>query len=206
MATCSTATLIEQACANNFLAAATDVELYRALKHQLLCNIEAAGGGGGATAFTGLTDTFPSYVGRALQVLRVNAGETGIESVSISASTVTKFASADITLDGASTAYTVAHPLGATPPQVKAVLLCIANDAATGYLIGDETALTGWVNSSQTVPAFSRTDTATDIIVSLAGSVLVGNESNYVINTRSGSGLVNPSSFNNFALKIYAWL
>lgn len=203
---CNLSTIQAEACLSGIGREQSRIKLLQWIA-QLTCEAaEAAGGGGGATAFTGLTDTFPSYVGRALQVLRVNAGETGIESVSISASTVTKFASANIALDGASTAYTVAHPLGATPPQVKAVLLCIANDAATGYLIGDETALTGWVNSSQTVPAFSRTDTATDIIVSLAGSVLVGNESNYVINTRSGSGLVNPSSFNNFALKVYAWL
>lgn len=38
-------------------------------------------GGGGASAFTGLTDTPGSYSGEALKLARVNAGETAIEFV-----------------------------------------------------------------------------------------------------------------------------
>lgn len=37
------------------------------------------GGGGGASAFTDLTDVPSSYTGAALQSVRVNAGETGLE-------------------------------------------------------------------------------------------------------------------------------
>jgi hypothetical protein len=46
----------------------------------------AAGGssGGGASEFTALTDTPSSYVGQALQALRVNAGETALEFVTAS--------------------------------------------------------------------------------------------------------------------------
>lgn len=47
---------------------------------QLEMTFTATGGGGGATAFTGLTDTFPNYSGKASQILRVNAGETGVEN------------------------------------------------------------------------------------------------------------------------------
>ena len=38
-----------------------------------------AGGGGGATTFTGLSDTPGAYTGASLQAVRVNAGETGLE-------------------------------------------------------------------------------------------------------------------------------
>lgn len=38
------------------------------------------GGGSGADTFLELGDTFANYFGRTLQLLRVNAGETGIES------------------------------------------------------------------------------------------------------------------------------
>lgn len=47
MATCSASTLLSQACANGFDAAATDPVVYRSLKLQLLCNIFDGGGGGG---------------------------------------------------------------------------------------------------------------------------------------------------------------
>jgi len=38
------------------------------------------GGGGGVTSFTGLTDTPSAYTGLATYLMRVNAGETGLES------------------------------------------------------------------------------------------------------------------------------
>ena len=42
---------------------------------------ESAGGGGGATTFTALTDTPSAYTGEAGQIPRVNAGETALEFV-----------------------------------------------------------------------------------------------------------------------------
>ena len=42
-------------------------------------------GGGGATTFTGLTDTPGAYGGASLQAVRVNAGETGLEFFNIPA-------------------------------------------------------------------------------------------------------------------------
>jgi len=47
------------------------------IEHAMLgCN---CGGGGGATTFTGLSDTPGAYTGASLQAVRVNAGETGLE-------------------------------------------------------------------------------------------------------------------------------
>lgn len=43
-----------------------------------------ASGSGGATAFTGLTDTFSNYSGKGTYALRVNVAETGIEAVAMS--------------------------------------------------------------------------------------------------------------------------
>ena len=40
---------------------------------------EAPGGGGGSSAFTGLTDVPSSYAGEATRAVRVNAGETALE-------------------------------------------------------------------------------------------------------------------------------
>lgn len=45
--------------------------------------IEGAGGGG---AFTDLSDVPSSYTGESLKVVRVNAGETGLEFATISGS------------------------------------------------------------------------------------------------------------------------
>lgn len=44
-----------------------------------LSGLEYVTGGGGATAFTGLSDVPASYTSQALKVVRVNAGETGLE-------------------------------------------------------------------------------------------------------------------------------
>lgn len=45
---------------------------------------------GGASAFTDLTDVPASYTGEALKVVRVNAGETGLEFATISGSGLTQ--------------------------------------------------------------------------------------------------------------------
>lgn len=45
--------------------------------------IAGGAGGGGASAFTGLSDTFASYSGHARKVVRVNAAETALEAFEI---------------------------------------------------------------------------------------------------------------------------
>lgn len=203
---CSLSTIQAEACLSGIGKEQSRIKLLQWIA-QLTCEAaEAAGGGGGATAFTQLTDVPNSYVGSGGFGVRVNAGATGLEFYSLAAGTVTKFASANIALDGVSTAYTVAHGLGATPPQKDVGLICIGNDAATGYLIGDVVDHSAWFSSANLVPAFAVTKNATNVIVSLPGSTLVGSEGDYVVNSRDGNALIQPTSFNNFALKIYAWL
>jgi hypothetical protein len=48
--------------------------------------IDAMSGGGGATAFTGLTDTPSSYTGEGGKIVAVNVGETALEFISSSGS------------------------------------------------------------------------------------------------------------------------
>ena len=63
---------------NNLLVAGTNITLtYDDVANTL--TIDAAGGGGGSSAFTGLTDTPANYTGNAGQYVRVNATETGLE-------------------------------------------------------------------------------------------------------------------------------
>ena len=47
-------------------------------------SLSAAGGGGGATAFTGLSDVPASYTGASLKFVRVNAGETALQFQALS--------------------------------------------------------------------------------------------------------------------------
>jgi len=172
---------------------------------QLTCEAAEGGGGGGVTQFIQLTDVPNSYVGQGGMGVRVNAGATGLEFYTIT-SGVTKFASANVPLNNSSMTYTVAHGLGSKPPMVRAVLVCIANDGGTGDVIGDESDLCGWFNTNRLVPAFAVRADATNVVIALANDPLVTNESFYSINPTNGDAPINPASFNNFALKIYAWL
>jgi hypothetical protein len=59
VATCNVSTLVSQACSNDFLAAAQDEKLFRAIKLQLLCNLSVNGGGGGSS-FTVESEATPA--------------------------------------------------------------------------------------------------------------------------------------------------
>ena len=53
MATCDLSTLQTDGCTNQFLQAAQDEVMFRALLLQLACNISEGGGGGGGSAGVG---------------------------------------------------------------------------------------------------------------------------------------------------------
>jgi hypothetical protein len=92
------------------------------------------------------------------------------------------------------------HGLTGVPRMVNVVLRCIGADIMA---VGEESDISGWFNASQLSPAFQVKRSVTQIIVELAGNPLVGNEGDYVVG--SGGGLLNPVSFNNYALRFYAW-
>lgn len=55
-----------------------------------MINLDIKNSTGGATDFTDLGDVPSSYVGESLKVVRVNAGETGLEFATISGSGLTQ--------------------------------------------------------------------------------------------------------------------
>lgn len=71
--------IIEDESGTQYTPASID-EVWSRLEEINFFTWSGGGGSGGATAFTDLTDTF-LYPGRALQALRVNASETGLETV-----------------------------------------------------------------------------------------------------------------------------
>ena len=70
-----------------FLADSTTGEVLRTIKYS---DLLALFGGGSVTDFTDLGDVPASYTGEALKVVRVNAGETGLEFATISGSGLTQ--------------------------------------------------------------------------------------------------------------------
>lgn len=111
------------------------------------------------------------------------------------------FASAQMTLNAAT--YSAAHGLGATPKIVRTVLVCVVNDANTGYSVGDEVDIFSLFDGAQ-VNAFAVWATVTTIMAACPGDIPIGNEANYSIAPKNGGVPATVSSFNNFRLKFYA--
>lgn len=95
------------------------------------------------------------------------------------------------------------HGLGATPSQVRAVLVATANDANTGLVIGDE------------VPAspmwFILAGVSTQFVIGANSTAVFGAfrqllEARNKIVPKGGGAVVSPSAISNFSLKFYARL
>lgn len=112
------------------------------------------------------------------------------------------FASQQFTLNQST--WTATHGLGATPSFIQTVLVCVANDAGTGFVAGDETPIEDWFFLGSTaLPAFSNGKNATNVFA--ASQVIpLGNEGGFSIVNKIGTGSFSPTSFNNFRLKFYA--
>lgn len=201
---CSLETTQANACTSGLGKVQDSTKLLQLIA-QLTCEAaESGGGGGGATQFIQLTDVPNSYAGQGGMGVRVNAGATGLEFYSISTG-VTKNVPANVALDGASATYTIPHGLGAVPAQLNVVLVCTVNDGGTGLSAGQESDVASWFNTSSLMPAFRVDRDATNVIIRVIDA-LVGNEGNYQINSVGGGSTASPTSFNNFAFKIYAWI
>ena len=117
--------------------------------------------------------------------------------------TGTRFASANLSLNNQSwnlfQAFTVA------PTKVRAVLVCTADDANSGYqaAAGDEIDVSGVFNANTLNPAFTLIGNLQGVRCQSAVTP-VGNEAQFFIVHKNGGSYVNPSSFGNFAMKLYA--
>lgn len=98
--------------------------------------------------------------------------------------------------------WSAAHGLSAKPSQVRAVLVCVTNDANSGYKVGDEVDPPAIGNAKQ-VPQFGAN--ATNVFASTTLTP-VGSEGTYQVVQKDGGGPIAPSSYNNFRLKFYARL
>lgn len=107
------------------------------------------------------------------------------------------------TLDSISSSYGFSQSLATTPKYLRAVLLCVNLDVGTGYSGGDELELQGSMISNSSGGASPQVSAnSTNITVSLS-QPFVGHETGWLMVPKVGGGQVNPSSFNNFQLKIY---
>lgn len=123
-------------------------------------------------------------------------GGTGAVTVS-----AVLFTSALFTLNQG--AWSAAHGLGTTPSWKTAVLVCVSNDAQSGFVVGQEVEFTDWFDGSASNNAFGVWADATNVYVSCSKSPPLGNEIDIVVSLPAG-GNDNPTSFNNWRLKMYA--
>jgi hypothetical protein len=107
------------------------------------------------------------------------------------------------TLSHNSGAFTFNHGFSKTPQLLYASIACIANDAASGFSAGDETPMTMVTNQTFASAVCNVACNATQIF-GHTGLLSVGSEAVTNIWQTKASN-INPTSFNNFALKIYAW-
>ncbi len=111
---------------------------------------------------------------------------------------MSRFVSGNFTLNAQ--AFQAAHGFGTLPTFVRAVLVCTSNDAATGFVSGQESDLQIWFNVVIAVSASVWADT-TNVYVN-SPEVFVGSEADWLV-----CGPLTPASptnFNNFRLKFYA--
>lgn len=100
----------------------------------------------------------------------------------------------------------VAHGLGGQASIMMGWLECVANDAGSGYVIGDRCDMMPVVDisSGQPYPNFEIICTGTNVIVANQ-QFQNGNEVNTSIPNRAGTGTAVPSDCNNFKGRIIAW-
>jgi len=153
------------------------------------------------TPTTGIKDRVTSLETR---VTNVESQITTINATLITLSTLPALVASTVILEsanyglGSGVFATFAHGLGVKPRYVKTVLVCIALDAATGYVAGDEFPM---MSASLTAnnPVFGEIVNATNIILTLEPfAVGIWNISHKVTGART-----IPTSAANFQAKIY---
>ncbi len=115
----------------------------------------------------------------------------------------TNFVSTNLPVTGIGSLLTVPHNLGTNPAFVRGVLVCVTNDAATGWTTNREIDI-GLVSEngsgSAYIQAYGISADATNIYVQRSSAGGGG----FSLFSSSGGTYVNPTSTNNFRIKLYA--
>lgn len=94
-----------------------------------------------------------------------------------------------------------AHNLGYTPRFVRSVIVCVANDAATGLLAGDEIDGDSVFDSNLGSQWLSVGANGTHAWLSCTTTA----EASLTFVVRAGGATANPTSINNFRVRLYAY-
>ena len=158
----------------------------------LLCQIaNNPGGGGGVTQLIAGTN------------ITLNpAGGTGAVTINASGGGVTNFTSAPATVNVVNIT-TQNHGLANTPTFYHGVMRCIANDAASALVAGDEVGCEFFFDTFNACPLFNIGVNATQVFARSSIAV-AGNEAGVVLVAKGGGVKVHITSGNNFRLVIYA--
>lgn len=146
---------------------------------------------GGANADDILTWNGSSWIAR-----------TPAQGISSTATISTTGIQATVNLSSATLVENIAHGFGAKPRNVRVVILCTGNDAATGYVVGDELDINGWTEfTGAEEPLIGvKVDNTNIRIIRRANGGAVR-----VLPNAGGASTV-PTSLANFVPKVYAWL
>lgn len=101
--------------------------------------------------------------------------------------------------------WSAAHGLDSVPSQVRLVIVCVSNDAMSGFSAGQEVESSSFYDSNDNLLEWTFGADANNVFAR-AGSQPVGNETNIFVVASGGGGSVNVSSWSNFRLKFYARL
>lgn len=148
-----------------------------------------------ASATPAVTDTL--LLAQTGEVRQVTIG--ALSNLVRQAASYALFSSTNAVFPAAGDTLAIPHGLAGAPQEVRAVAVCVANDAATGYLTTDgELDLVGVAVSSVGQPAFTVRANGTNV------TVLRNSTSAFVLMRKSDGAWTSASSSANFRLKIYA--
>ena len=127
---------------------------------------------------------------------------TPAQGIASTATISTTGINATLTLNNATLVENIAHGLGAVPRNVRVVIRCTTNDAASGYTAGQEIDINAWTEfTGAEEPLIGVVTDNTNIrIVRRAIGAAVR-----VLPFAGGASAV-PTSLANFTPKVYAWL
>lgn len=135
--------------------------------------------------------------GDALKIVRVKADESGFEKATVASALLAKYASANTAIPASGASNVFAHGLAGLPQHVTVRIVCVGNDAASGWQNGDEFDIASFT-SNVSYPSFYIQTDATNITVMRSGV-------NFYVPKKDGTNSqVSPTAEGNFKMKCYA--